>query len=104
MEYTLDDLRSSFARLDQRTDQGEQLPDLVSEAGVRLQDVLYIAEQRGIRAALIATGDIKKLRTALAQDGPTPIGLTPEQEQIKTITGAGYLEAITATLMMVKKS
>lgn len=102
--YSLDDLRSSYALLDYRSDHGESIADIFAEVGLRTEDVMFIAEQRGLRAALVATGEREKLSKLIQTSIPLPIRLTPEQVKFRNITAACEMEGIAATLMMVKRS
>lgn len=102
--YSLDELRSAFALLDYRADHGHQVPDILAELGMDVQDVMHVAEQRGMRAALIATGDMDKLAEAIETGQAVPIRLDPEQRKLMAIIAAGHMEAVTATLLMVQKA
>lgn len=101
--YSLDDLRSSFALLDYRSDHGESVVDILTEVGLKVEDVLHVAEQRGMRAALVATGDKETLARVTSSVIPLPVHLTPEQSKMMNVMAACEVEAIAATLMMVRK-
>lgn len=104
MNYSLDDLRSSFALLDYRTDNGHSVPEIAADLGVDIEVLVHVAEQRGMRVALVATGEIDKIAEAQATGQVTPIRLTPEQRQIMAVASAAEMEAIAATLLMVQKA
>lgn len=104
MTYTLDDLRSSFALLDYRTDNGESVPNIASSLGVRIDDLMHVAEQRGMRVALTVTGQADKIIAAQATGQFTPIRLDARQQQIMAYATAAEMEAIAATLLMVRKA
>jgi hypothetical protein len=104
MNYSLDDLRSSFAMLDYRIDNGHSVPDIVADLGVNIDALVHVAEQRGMRAALVATDEISKIAEAQATGQWTPIRLSREQQKLMAIASASEMEAIAATLLMVRKA
>lgn len=99
--YTLDDLRSSFALLDYRCDHGGSVPEIAAELGLTITDLMHVAEQRGIRAALVVTDDM----AALAKAQETGVfRLSAEQQQLAAVAASAVMDAVAATLQMVKKA
>lgn len=101
MTYTLDDLRSSFALLDYRCDHGSSVPEIAAELGLNISDLMHVADQRGMRVALIATEDIEGLAEAQATG---VFRLNPAQRQLAAMSAAVVMDAVAATLQMVKKA
>lgn len=100
--YSLDDLRSSYALLDYRADHGHSVLAIIQELGIDPETVMHVVEQRGHRAALTATGEMKKLQRLVSSTTPQPFQLTPEQQALADLVAASEMEAIAATLQMVK--
>lgn len=102
MTYTLDDLQQAYALLDYRVNNGEKIEGLIAELDIDIDAVLHVSRQRALRGALLATGD-DRLGGFREMTEPTPIKLTPEQENLMNTFSALELEGIVAALAMVRQ-
>lgn len=69
--------------------------DTVERLGIDYQDAVRIAEQRGLRMALIVTGETERLRQATRANVPTPMPLSTQQRRLADWFKLVYLDGLT---------
>lgn len=68
----------------------------VGRAGLDPAEAQAAAEQRGLRAALLATGDEERLNAFIRGNRPIPADLSPEQKRLTALFGAAFLDGFCA--------
>ncbi|MFL5861148.1 MAG: hypothetical protein ACJ780_10245 [Solirubrobacteraceae bacterium] len=88
-----DQIAEACRYLDALSEEGHEFEDLLRERGIDPEGLFYVANQRAIRAAMIATGGDPR---TLPRDRMSTVNLSPEAKALLMPLTLAWLDAFVA--------